>query len=207
MGSLRQAPVPFRIFAVLSSAPRIALNLIVDNVFAGRALQLMKRWPFEHDGWEAVSNGYVRHFGRLTSQTVPAALDAAGVTKETHLLDVCTGSGVLAGAALERGAQVVGLDFSDKLIQIAKRNLPLQATGFVDVAVEIVEQTWEFDEPLGMVTAFLEGAVRAGGLLRAQTEETRKALSTAVIDGMRQFRSSNGTYRVPMPALVGSGRR
>ena len=44
--------------------------------------------------------------------------------KGTRLLDVCTGPGILAGAALERGAQVVGLDFSGKLIEIAKRNVP-----------------------------------------------------------------------------------
>ena len=262
---------------------------------------------FEHDGWEAVSLGYERHFARLTAQTVPATLSAARVAKGTRLLDVCTGPGVLAGAALERGAQVVGLDFSGKLIDIAKRNVPgaefqqgdaqdlpfevesfdavvcgygvihvpepqkalsemhrvlkpgghlgasvweapkptngfgllfgaikkhgdfnvplphgpdffqfsepeklraaLQDTGFTETAVEIVEQIWEWDEPLGMITAILEGGVRARGLLRAQTEGVRDAISTAVMNGMQQFRSSDGVYRVPMPALVGSGRR
>jgi len=262
---------------------------------------------FEHDGWEAVANGYERHFARLTGQTVPTTLDAARIAAGMRVLDVCTGPGMLAAAALERGAQVVGLDFSDKLIEIAKRNVPgaefqqgdaqvmpfeaesfdavvcdygiihvpdpqkalsemrrvlkpgdylaasvweapkptngfgllfgaikkhgdldvplphgpdffqfsesetfaaaLRATGLTDIAVETVEQTWELDEPSGMITAILEGAVRARGLLRTQTEDARNAISTAVINGMQQYRSSDGVYRVPMPALVGSGKR
>ena len=262
---------------------------------------------FEHDGWETVSLGYERHFARLTTQTVPATLDAAHVAQGVRVLDVCTGPGMLAGAALKRGAQVVALDFSGKLIELAKRNVPgaefrqgdaqalpfeadsfdsivcgygiihvpepqkalaemrrvlkpggflavsvweaaksgngfgllfgairkhgdlnvplphgpdffqfsepeklkaaIQEIGFRDAAVETVEQTWELADPLGVITAILEGAVRARGLLRAQTEDVRNAISAAVIEGMRQYRSSNGVYRVPMPALVGSGRK
>ena len=79
---------------------------------------------FEHAGWEAVSDGYERHFARLTSQTVPGILDAVRVARGMRLLDVCTGPGMLAGAALERGADVVGLDFSSKVVAIARRNVP-----------------------------------------------------------------------------------
>ncbi len=262
---------------------------------------------FEHAGWEAVSDGYERHFARLTSQTVPGILDAVRVARGMRLLDVCTGPGMLAGAALERGANVVGLDFSSKVIAIARRNVPgaefqqgdaqalpfeaesfdavvcgygiihvpepqkalsemrrvlkpdghiaasvwdapkptngfgllfgaikehgdlnvplphgpdffqfsepeklraaLQETGFTDTVAEIVEQTWQLDEPLGVITAILEGGVRARGLLRAQTEDVRNAIFTAVTGGMQQYRSTDGVYRVPMPALVGSGRK
>ncbi|WOS66101.1 class I SAM-dependent methyltransferase [Sinorhizobium fredii] len=70
---------------------------------------------FEHTGWEAVSKGYEQHFARLTRQTVPALLDAARIAKGMRVLDVCTGPGMLARAAAERGAQVVGLDFSGKV--------------------------------------------------------------------------------------------
>ena len=79
---------------------------------------------FEHAGWEGSSAGYERHFARLTRKTVPATLDAARVAEGTRLLDVCTGPGMLAGAALERGARVVGLDFSGEVVEIARRNLP-----------------------------------------------------------------------------------
>ncbi len=58
-----------------------------------------------------------------------------------------------------------------------------------------------------MTTAILEGAVRARGLLRAQIEDVRNTISAAVKEGMQQFRSPDGVYRVPEPALVGSGRK
>jgi SAM-dependent methyltransferase len=262
---------------------------------------------FEHDGWETVSDGYERHFARLTGQTVEPILDASGVAEGMRVLDVCTGPGVLAGAAARRGAKVVGLDFSDNAVEIARRNVPgaeffegdaqalpfdsesfdavvcgygiihvpdpekalaemrrvlrpggklaasvwqapqptngfgllygairehgnvavplphgpdffqfsdtgkladaLQASDFVDVEIEPVEQSWEFSEPLGLVTAILEGGVRARALLRAQTDEVRNAIFAAVVEGMQQYRSPDGGYRVPMPALVGSGRK
>jgi SAM-dependent methyltransferase len=262
---------------------------------------------FEHDGWETVSVGYERHFARLTTQTVPGILDAAHVAEGMRVLDVCTGPGMLAGTAVKRGAQVVALDFSGKLIEIAMRNAPgaefrqgdaqalpfeadsfdsvvcgygiihvpepqkalsemrrvlkpggflavsvweaakpgngfgllfgairkhgdlnvplphgpdffqfsepdklkaaIQEIEFRDAAVETVEQTWEFTDPLGVITAILEGGVRARALLCAQTENVRNSIAATVVEEMRQYHSSDGVYRVPMPALVGSGRK
>ena len=79
---------------------------------------------FEHKGWQFASAGYERHFAQLTSQAVPAVLDAACVMRGTRLLDVCTGPAMLAGAALQRGAEVIGLDFSSEMISIARRMVP-----------------------------------------------------------------------------------
>ncbi|MCA1369749.1 methyltransferase domain-containing protein [Bradyrhizobium sp. BRP14] len=262
---------------------------------------------FEHAGWETVSKRYEQHFARLTTQTVPAILAAARVAKGMHVLDVCTGPGMLTRAAQDRGAQVVGLDFSGKVIEIARRNVPgaefregdaqalpfeadsfdavvccygiihvpdphtalsemhrvlkpggylaasvweapkpsngfgllfgaikrhgnpdvplphgpdffqfsepeklraaFQDVGFADVAVKLVDQTWEVGETSGLMTAILEGGVRARALLLAQTEEEYNAIAAAVVSGMAQFHAADGTYRVPMPALVGSGRK
>ena len=41
-------------------------------------------------------------------------LDAARVTHGIQMLDICCGPGVLTAGALERGAEVIGLDFSVK---------------------------------------------------------------------------------------------
>ena len=79
---------------------------------------------FEHQGWQAVSGGYDQHFARLTGQSVPATLDAAGVAADSAVLDVCTGPGMLAAAALARGARVIGLDFSEQVIEVARHNVP-----------------------------------------------------------------------------------
>lgn len=77
---------------------------------------------FERHGWSAGIGGYERTFARLTAQTVPAMLDAVHITRGSRLLDVCTGHGVLAAAAAERGAIVSGLDFSEQVVAVARRN-------------------------------------------------------------------------------------
>jgi SAM-dependent methyltransferase len=262
-------------------------------------------FDFEHQGWETSSAGYEEHWARLTRQTVPATLDAAGVAENTYVLDVCSGPGMLTAAALERGAKAVGLDFSDKVVAIARRNVPdaefhqgdaqalpfeddsfdavvcgygvihvpnpdvalkemcrvlrpdgrlaisvwespkpnngfgvlfgalkthgdmnvplphgpdifqfsdvermtdaLTGIGLRDIRVQSVGQSWNFDEPLGMIRAVMEGAVRARALLLAQTDSARDAIERSVREHMSQFSSGDGTFEVPMPAIVGAG--
>ncbi len=79
---------------------------------------------FEHEGWQTSSAGYQKHFTRLTRQTVPPTLDAAGVQAGMRVLDVCAGPGLLAAAAIERGADVVALDFSSEAVAIGRRTVP-----------------------------------------------------------------------------------
>jgi len=79
---------------------------------------------FERQGWGGQIDGYQRTFARLTAQTVPAMLEAARVGRGHRVLDVCTGHGVLARAALERGAVVSGLDFAEAVVTAAARNVP-----------------------------------------------------------------------------------
>lgn len=262
---------------------------------------------FEHDGWESVSAGYEQHFTRLTLQAVQATLDAAKIEHGMRVLDVCTGPGMLAAAAVERGARVVALDFSTNVIAIARQNVPgaefregdaqalpfkensfdavvcgfgiihvpnpalalveirrvlqpgahaavsvwqapnptngfgllygaikahgnldvplprgpdffqfsdeekltraMQEKGFKEIKIRTVEQTWELDDALGVLNGIMEGAVRARGLLQAQTEAAYRAISEAVRAGMSLYATSDGSYRVPMPALVGAGRK
>ena len=79
---------------------------------------------FEHAGWERAAAFYADAFGALTAQTAGALLDAAGAEPGTRLLDVACGPGFIAGAAAQRGATVVGLDFSAAMIASARRRLP-----------------------------------------------------------------------------------
>ena len=79
---------------------------------------------FERNGWNAVSEGYEAVFGPLTAQSVDVTLDAAGVIGGCDVLDVCTGHGVLALAATERGAKVCAVDFSEAMVAAARRNAP-----------------------------------------------------------------------------------
>lgn len=79
---------------------------------------------FEHAGWERAAAFYGDAFGGLTAQTAGAMLDAAGARQGTRLLDVACGPGFITGAAAQRGAAVVGLDFSAAMITEARRRLP-----------------------------------------------------------------------------------
>src|SRR5258708_10801953 len=79
---------------------------------------------FEQKGWNEASDDYEKAIGPLTAQSADAILDAAGVTADCTVLDVCTGHGVLAYAATQRGAKVCALDFAENMIAAARRNAP-----------------------------------------------------------------------------------
>lgn len=81
---------------------------------------------FEHAGWSRteVCQNYDAHFGDVTRQSVAALLDAARVEGAKRVLDVCTGAGYAAGAAAQRGAVVIGLDFSAMQVQLARTRYP-----------------------------------------------------------------------------------
>src|SRR3954468_19098430 len=78
---------------------------------------------FEHQGWSAqeVAAGYHDYLSPVTTQAIRALLDAARVGRGTRLLDVATGAGYAAAAAAERGAVVVGVDFSATQLALAQR--------------------------------------------------------------------------------------
>jgi SAM-dependent methyltransferase len=81
---------------------------------------------FEHQGWssEGVALGYHDYLSPITIQAIGALLDAAGVRQGTRVVDVATGAGYVAAAAAERGAEVIGIDFSATQIALAKRRCP-----------------------------------------------------------------------------------
>ena len=67
-------------------------------------------------------------FGALESvTTVPAAelVAFAGITQDSKVLDVATGTGVVAISAARRGAQVSGLDLTPPLLERARQSAAL----------------------------------------------------------------------------------
>jgi SAM-dependent methyltransferase len=79
---------------------------------------------FEQAGWESVSLEYEKAFSSLTTQSIGPLLDGARVGKNTRVLDVASGPGYAAAAAVERGAQAVGVDFSSAMVALAKQSYP-----------------------------------------------------------------------------------
>ena len=79
---------------------------------------------FEHEGWQRVADKYDSVWSSSTRQFVPPLLDAAEVKEGMSVLDVGCGPGYVSAAAAERGAQPVGLDFSQEMVGIARRMFP-----------------------------------------------------------------------------------
>lgn len=58
------------------------------------------------------------------AEWAPRALDAAGVTKGTRLLDVACGTGIVAREGAKRGAVATGLDRNAGMLAVARRVAP-----------------------------------------------------------------------------------
>lgn len=75
---------------------------------------------FEHEGWERVAEAYAEAWPGLTAQFGERLLDAMAMGEGLLLLDVASGPGVVARAAVRRGARAVGLDFSRAMVEVAR---------------------------------------------------------------------------------------
>jgi ubiquinone/menaquinone biosynthesis C-methylase UbiE len=82
---------------------------------------------FEHKGWERATPKYHDAFGFLTIQATQPLLEAVDVRSGMHVLDVATGPGYVAAAAAQRGANVVGIDFSAAMVAEARQCYPALA--------------------------------------------------------------------------------
>ena len=76
---------------------------------------------FEAAGWAAKeAAAYDTLAGRVTSRLADPLLDAVEASSNTSLLDVATGPGYVAERAVARGAEVVGLDRSEAMLEFAR---------------------------------------------------------------------------------------
>jgi len=75
----------------------------------------------ERAGWNNNARGYDELTGTITAQAIDPLLEAVGAKPGMRLLDVACGTGLLAGAAAERGLRVVGVDFAGSMVEQARR--------------------------------------------------------------------------------------
>lgn len=80
-------------------------------------LDAFTRW--ERQAWETRAAAYAAGVTALTRGATGPLLDAAAVRAGTALLDVATGPGVIALAALARGARVTAVDQSQAMVELA----------------------------------------------------------------------------------------
>ena len=81
-------------------------------------------FDFEHAGWDAIPNQYHQAFGQLTTQAITSLLDAVNIERGDKFLDIASGPGYVAAAAAQRGATVLGVDFSAAMVAHAHQLHP-----------------------------------------------------------------------------------
>jgi SAM-dependent methyltransferase len=74
--------------------------------------------------WADSGSGYEAVYASLTAHTIPHLLDAVGVSAGAALLDVGTGTGNVARAALARGAKVTAVDAEPSMLDLARGKAP-----------------------------------------------------------------------------------
>ncbi len=85
----------------------------------------------------------------------------------------------------------------------------LRAHGLSALRSEKVDLIWELSSPDALFEAFLQGAVRTGGVLRAQPAEQMVAIRNHVLGeaAARFAEAKTGAIRVPMSAMVYTASR
>jgi ubiquinone/menaquinone biosynthesis C-methylase UbiE len=79
---------------------------------------------FEHQGWQRVADKYDSVWSSLTRQFISSLLEDASVSAGMLALDVACGPGYVSAAAKQLRAVPTGIDFSEKMVAIAKRMFP-----------------------------------------------------------------------------------
>ena len=79
---------------------------------------------FEHVGWQRVADKYEQAWSGLTRGFIAPLLAAVNIRNGVRLLDVACGPGYVAAAAEAAGAEPVGVDFSSKMVRLARERNP-----------------------------------------------------------------------------------
>lgn len=74
---------------------------------------------FERDAHDRIADSYHAFFVPITRHAADPLLDVAAVRPGTRILDVATGSGIVAARAVERGAVATGVDLSPRMVALA----------------------------------------------------------------------------------------
>ncbi|WP_329126602.1 class I SAM-dependent methyltransferase [Streptomyces sp. NBC_01465] len=127
----------------------------------------------ERQMWAGAADAYAGSFAALCGATAEALLDAAEVGAGTRVLDVGTGPGTVAAAALARGADVVAVDAEPGMVELASANAPgaevrhavLPELPFADGSFDAVVANFvvnHVEDPWAALTE-LRRVVRTGG--------------------------------------------
>ena len=134
---------------------------------------------FEAAGWELVAGRYGELLSPITGQAIEPLIDAAGVRAGIRVLDVGTGPGDAAAAAVARGADATGIDIAAAMVELASRRHP-EAVFVQGSATELPFANGSFDAAVGNLVILHVGVpeLAARELARVLVPGGRAALST-----------------------------
>jgi ubiquinone/menaquinone biosynthesis C-methylase UbiE len=88
---------------------------------------------FERDAHDRIADSYHSFFVPITEHAAEYLLDAGGVRRGMRVLDVASGSGMVASHAAARGAVATGVDISSRMVALATELFPACAFREADV--------------------------------------------------------------------------
>ena len=160
---------------------------------------------FERARHDALAQSYHNFFAPITALAVTLLLDAARVGPDSKLLDVATGSGVLAAVAAGRGAQVVGVDLAPNMVVLAAslhpdlefREADVEALPFEDGVFDAVICNFGLGHFPSAERAITEcvRVLASGGRLAVSwwDEPSRQRIQGLFIDALAETRASAPT--------------
>ena len=143
-------------------------------------------WGARAQDWASIQEGQF-------SAAYEAVFDAFGLQLDTRYCDVGCGAGMAAMIAAQRGAQVCGLDASDKLLAIARQRVPagdfqlgdLEELPFADASFDLVTGFNSFQYAANPVAALVEARriAKGSGRIVVMTWGTPQSMPAASIIG------------------------
>jgi len=89
-----------------------------------------------YTAYDSFAWAYNRHWGSVFSEAVFPVIDRVllrDLPPKGRILDVCSGTGQLAGLLSKRGFRVTGIDGSKEMVALARKNAPRAAFRVADV--------------------------------------------------------------------------
>ena len=157
---------------------------------------------FEVVGWEdtSVSSNYDRHLSPLTTQSVGALLDAAGVQRGTRVLDVATGAGYAdydqVWQSRSGPPQVPWLepDVADQLSALSATGTKAVIVCPIGFVADHIEVVWDLDSEVRAQADELGIA-----LARAATPNADPRFARLAVDLIDEVREGRPPSRVRAP--------
>ncbi|MEC9343652.1 MAG: methyltransferase domain-containing protein [Pseudomonadota bacterium] len=80
----------------------------------------------ERKGWSEpnTAGAYARDFAAAADMCIPALVAAVESKPGMRIADICCGHGMIAQALAATGAEVIGVDFSPAMLELARANAP-----------------------------------------------------------------------------------